>query len=316
VAAPPADFLTGGELGSPLITNRTKVSSVALADTMSLAGERVLLTLGARHQTIQDFAYDYDTGAQTSRYDKSRVTPVAGLVYKARDNLSLYANYIEGLTRGPTAPENSGTVNIANPGEVFEPYNAKQTEVGMKYDAGRIGGGVALFQTAQPSGGIYNGRFSIEGEQRNRGVEFSVYGEASRGVRVLGGLTLLDTEQRNTGLAATEGRRAIGVPNSQLNLGVEWDVPGTGGLTVTGRVVRTSSQYADAANTLELPSWTRIDAGARYLTSFGNQGVTLRLAVNNLADRRYWASAGGFPGSGYLVQGDPRTIILSASIDF
>ena len=316
VVAPPADFLTGGDLGSPLITNRTKVASLAVADTLSLAGDRVLLTLGARHQTIQDYAYDYDTGIETSSYDESRVTPVAGIVFKARDNLSLYANYIEGLTKGPTAPNNSSTVNIANPGEVFEPYNARQVEVGAKYDAGRIGGGVALFQTSQPSGGIYNGRFAIDGEQRNRGIEFSVYGQAMRGLRVLGGLTLLDTEQRNTGLASTDGKRAIGVPNSQLNIGAEWDVPALRGLTLSGRVVRTSSQYADAANQLELPSWTRVDVGARYLTSFGDQGVTIRFAIHNLTDRSYWVSAGGFPGSGYLVQGDPRTAMLSASIDF
>jgi iron complex outermembrane receptor protein len=316
VMPPAADFLTGGDLGSPLITNRTKVSSVALADTMSFARDRLLLTIGARHQTIEDYAYDYDTGSLTSGYDESRVTPVAGIVFKAREDLSLYANYIEGLTKGPTAPNNSATVNIANPGEVFEPYNAKQTEIGAKYDGGRLGGAVAVFQTAQPSGGIYDGRFAIDGEQRNRGIELSVYGEAVRGVRVLGGLTLLDTEQRNTGTAATEGRRAIGVPNSQLNLGAEWDVPGVHGLTLSGRVVRTSSQYADAVNQLELPSWTRVDVGARYLTSFGDQGVTLRLAINNLTDRSYWASAGGFPGSGYLVQGDPRTVMLSASIDF
>jgi iron complex outermembrane recepter protein len=316
VAAPAADFFTGGELGAPLITSRTKLSSLALADTMSFAQDRVLLTVGARHQNIQDYAYDYDTGIQTSGYDKSRVTPVAGIVFKARDNLSLYANYIEGLTKGPTAPNNGSTVNISNPGEVFDPYNAKQVEVGVKYDAGRIGGGVALFQTAQPSGGIYDGRFSIDGEQRNRGIELSVYGEATRGLRVLGGLTLLNTELRNTGLAATEGRRAIGVPDSQFNLGAEWDVPGLQGFTLTGRVVHTSSQYADASNLLELPSWTRLDIGARYLASFGNQGVTLRLAVHNLTDRSYWASAGGYPGSGYLVQGDPRTVILSASIDF
>ena len=316
VAAPPADFLTGGRLSDPLITSRTKLSSFAVADTMALAGDRVLLTLGARHQTIQDYAYDYDTGIQTSGYDKSRVTPVAGIVYKLRDDLSLYANYIEGLTKGPTAPNNSSTVSISNPGEVFEPYKAEQAEIGAKYDSGRIGGGIALFQTAQPVGGVYNGRFAIDGEQRNRGVELSVYGEARRGLRLLGGLTLLDTEQRNTGTAATEGRRAIGVPESQLNLGAEWDVPGMPGLTVSGRVVRTSTQYADAANLLELPSWTRVDVGARYLTSFGDQGVTIRLAVHNLADRDYWASAGGFPGSGYLVQGDPRTVLLSASIDF
>ena len=81
-------------------------------------------------------------------------------------------------------------------------------------------------------------------------------------------------------------------------------------------MVRTTSQYADADRQVELPSWTRVDVGARYLTSFGDQGLTIRLAVHNLADRAYWASAGGIPGSGYLVQGEPRTVMLSAIIDF
>ena len=43
--------------------------------------------------------------------------------------------------------------------------------------------------------------------------------------------------------------------------------------------------------------------------------VTFRLRVENVADRNYWASSGGFPNSGYLVLGAPRTVLLSASVD-
>ena len=38
--------------------------------------------------------------------------------------------------------------------------------------------------------------------------------------------------------------------------------------------------------------------------------MTLRARVDNLTDRSYWASAGGFPGAGYLVLGAPRTFCL------
>lgn len=43
--------------------------------------------------------------------------PVAGLVYQPMQNLSLYANYIESLARGPVA---GGTA--VNAGDVFSPY--------------------------------------------------------------------------------------------------------------------------------------------------------------------------------------------------
>src|SRR3546814_15836922 len=98
------------------------------------------------------------------------------------------------------------------------------------------------------------------------------------------------------------------------NLGLEWDVPGTGGLTLTGQAVYTSSQYADAANKQELPAWTRFDLGARYLTELDGHLLTLRANVINVANKNDWASAGGYPGAGYLVLGARRPVMLSASL--
>ena len=67
---------------------------------------------------------------------------------------------------------------------------------------------------------------------------------------------------------------------------------------------------------LLVPGWTRFDLGARYATAIAGREVTIRARVDNVADRDYWASVGGFPGAGYLVVGAPRTFSLSASIDF
>ena len=46
------------------------------------------------------------------------------------------------------------------------------------------------------------------------------------------------------------------------------------------------------------------------------QELTLRARVENVADRDYWASAGGYPGAGYLTVGAPRTLMLSTTLDF
>jgi iron complex outermembrane receptor protein len=65
-----------------------------------------------------------------------------------------------------------------------------------------------------------------------------------------------------------------------------------------------------------LPSWTRLDLGASYLTRVMGRDLTLRARIDNVANRGYWASAGGYPGSGYLVLGAPRTVAVSGTIDF
>ncbi len=314
---PAAGALTGGVLSNPLRVADTRLSSVAVADTLAFAQDTVLVTLGARRQTIEKIGYDYDTGAEISRYDRSKTTPVAGIVFKATRDLSLYASYIEALTPGEAAPIQANGLPVTNAGQVFAPFVSRQKEAGIKYDGGGIGGSIAYFTTGKPNYFVQDQSFGAYGEQRNRGIELSVFGEPVKGLRLLGGLTLLDAEQRRTQGGATDGRDAIGVPGTQLNVGAEWDVPGVRGLALDARLLHTSKQYADAANTQALPAWMRVDIGARYLMDIGNgRLLTLRGRIDNLFDKSYWASAGGFPGSNYLVLGAPRTFVVSASVDF
>lgn len=309
--------LASGDYADPLVTERIDATSVALADTMAFANDRVRLTVGARHQRLDNTTYLHTTGAVDTSYDESRVTPMTGLVFRIQPELSVYANYIEGLTKGDRAGATFGGVPVTNAGAALKPYVAKQKEIGIKYDGGRISTSVALFSTDKPFG-VYDSSntFVDGGEQRNQGVEFSAFGEASRGVRLLGGLTLLDAKIIQSQDGDLNGKRAIGVPRQMLNLGTDIDVPGVQGMSVNARVVYTSSQNANADNTLSIPSWTRVDVGARYVTEINNQPVTFRARVDNLFDRNYWSSTGGYPGQGYLVLGLPRTLTVSATVDF
>jgi iron complex outermembrane receptor protein len=167
-----------------------------------------------------------------------------------------------------------------------------------------------------PSAYVVNNVYGVFGKQRNRGLEFNVFGEPAKGLRVLGGLTLLDAKYLTTAGGAFDGNRVVGVPRTQANLGAEWDVPGVSGLALNARVLYTGAQYANAASTLRAPGWTRLDLGARYLLDVGGRLVTLNARVDNVANRGYWASVGGYTTYGYLVQGAPRTFSLTASVDF
>ncbi|MBY8001467.1 TonB-dependent siderophore receptor [Vibrio fluvialis] len=308
-----AGLYYGGSLSDPKETERVTYSSAALADTLSLFDDQVKVMLGARLQRLETRSFDYSTGEKTGDYSKTALTPSVGVVYQPTLDISLYANYSEALLPGETAPADS-----SNPtGEVLKPNRSEQYEVGAKYDNGSYGAVVSLFQISKPSY-MYdsNNYYTDNGEQRNRGIELSAFGEPIESVKVLGGVTLIDAEIVKNADATTEGKQAIGVPKVQANVNIEWATPFVEGLTLEGRTLYTGSQYASADNSLELPSWTRFDLGARYGMKLGDNALTLRARVDNVTDKSYWASAGGYPGSKYLVQGAPRTFVLSASYDF
>ena len=314
VTPPSTPSFVGGTLSDPNVVARNRTRSLALADTLSFADDTVKLTLGARHQSIETHGYNYDTGVQNAHYDDSKVTPMAGLLVKLSRQLSVYGTYAEGLVKGEEASgsyigADGNQTPVDNQGEVFAPYVTKQVELGAKMDLGRFGGTVALFQAKKPVSGVVGTRFVGSAyKQTNRGVEATFFGEATRGLRLLGGATYLHTD--------VQDNDAIGAPKWQLNANADWDVPGVPGLALTGRVTYTGKQYADAANTLTVKSWARLDVGARYGFTVAERAVTLRANINNLTDRDYWASVGGFPGANYLVLGEPRTLVLSASVDF
>lgn len=316
VEPPAADFFTGGELGDPLVTEEVETSSVAIADMLSFLDERLLVTLGARHQSIETRSFNYNTGVRQSGYDENRITPVGGIVYKPLESLSVYANYIEGLLPGEVAPANSGDEPVLNAGEVFDPYQAEQVEVGVKYDGGNLGGALSAFSTRRPQSYVEDSVFAPQGEQRNRGIELSLFGQPLEQLRLIGGLTWLDAELVDTQGGAFDGNDAVGSPDFQLNANAEWDILSLPGLTVEGRFIHTGSQYANQANTVEVDDWTRVDLGVRYESAWQNRALTLRARVQNATDTEHWASVGGFPGANYLVLGAPRTLMLSATLDF
>ena len=285
----------------------TELSGVAIADTLSVLDQRVQVTVGLRQQRIQSNNYN-SAGAVTTAYDDGKTTPLFGVVLKPWQHVAFYYNYLEGLSKGDVAPSNA-----ANAGEIFAPYVSKQHEVGVKLDYGTFMSTLALFQIEKPSGELAGGRFSVQGEQRNRGLELNLFGEVAPGTRLLAGVTLLDAQLTQTGIAANRGNRPVGVPEVQANLWGEWDTPWVEGLTLTSGAIYTGSQYVDQANTQRLDPWTRIDVGARYSTRIAERPTTFRATVQNLFDRQYWSGVASY---GAFSQASPRTLLLSATVDF
>ncbi|MCF5666453.1 TonB-dependent siderophore receptor, partial [Pseudomonas marginalis] len=295
------------------VYTENKFSGVALSDTLGFFDDRLLLTLGARWQRVK--VDDWNNGVKgKTGYDEEKISPSGGLLFKATDKLSLYANYMEGLSQGKVAPSTSN-----NDDEIFPPFISRQVEVGAKYDAGAFAVTAAVFRIKQPAyeTNSTTNLFGPNGKRQNTGAELSVFGEPLKGVRLLGGVMYIDSELQKTTNGTYDGNRAPATPKYNVNLGAEWDVPTLEGLTLTSRGLYSSSQYLDQSNDKEIDAWNRIDVGARYAFKVDDKHITLRANVENVADKRYWSSAGASddsePG---LTLSTPRTYLLSATVDF
>jgi iron complex outermembrane recepter protein len=316
-----------GDLDDPLPASKSRLSSLFLSDTIGFWDDRVLFTAGVRLQEIRGKTFNVTTGDQTGVYKESAWTPVFGIVVKPVEGLSLYANRIEALVQGSTAPAsgtdaNGNALPVSNAGEVLPPFVSEQYEIGGKLSLGRIDLSLALFQIDREtailrpdpdqSGFLEFGPFGI---QRNRGIEFTLAGELSAGLRLIAGGSVIDAKLRRTQNGVNEGNDAVGVPEYLLNANLEWDVPFAPALTLTGRVVHTGKQAANIDNTLHLDAWTRLDIGARYVALAGGRPLTLRLNVDNIFDEDYWASAfDSFRPD--LLLGTPRTFKVSVTMDY
>lgn len=306
---PQATAFVGGDLDDPFPITKRKLSSLFVSDTIGIAGDRVLLTGGVRYQEIAVDGFSYFGGAKTTSYDESRWTPVAGLVVKPTENLSLYANYIEALQQGPTAPVDP---TLSNSGAVLAPRVSQQYEIGGKLAMGPVFASLALYRIERPGEGVTTDGgqqvFGYVGEARHEGVELTLNGEVAPGLRLITGMAVNDAKLDN-------GLEVIGVPDFTFNANTEWDLPFLPGATLTGRVTHTGEQPADSTGSLMLEDWTVVDLGARYVFATGDNPVTLRLTVDNVFDKAYWASAFDVFAPAVL-QGAPRTVKASASISF
>lgn len=288
---------------APSKTAELAQQSVAIADTLAFADNRLLLTLGLRDQTIHQKSVNGSTA-----YKASAITPLAGLVFKATRDTSIYTNYTAGLQAGGIAG-----VGMVNEGQVFAPQKSKQIELGLKKDWGTLMTQAAIYQITQPASMTENNVYSYGGEQRNRGLELSAYGEVQRGLRLMASAAFNDAKLTRTASGANQGNNANGVPKRTFNVGLDWDTPWVSGLSLNGRVIHTAPMYFDAANQLRMQGWTRMDIGARYRTKVGANLVVLRASLENVTDKAYWVTS---PNPSYATVGAPRTLMLSAQVDF
>ncbi|SCY24837.1 TonB-dependent siderophore receptor [Microvirga guangxiensis] len=236
----------------------------------------------------------------------SKFSGRVGLVYNTDLGLAPYVSYSRSFD--PQIGTNFAT------GRPLDPETGEQIEVGLKYQPVGMNSfvTVAMFDlkrqnvlTTDPS----NALFQVQtGEVRSQGVEFAVNANLMEGLNLVGAYTLYDLETTKDLNPANIGLMPTGTPESFGSLWLDYTVQeGTfRGFGVGAGVRFVGESYADAANTLTVPSYTVADAALHY----ERDNWRVALNVSNLFDEVYVGSCSGPAACFY---GDRRKATLSAS---
>ncbi|QKF58243.1 TonB-dependent siderophore receptor [Aliarcobacter lanthieri] len=285
--------------------NKAQYKNILIGDDI-VFNEQWSALVGVNYATV--IQTSYRSGVQSSKYDKSELTPTLSLMYKPFDDLTTYVTYIESLEQGTIVGD-----NYSNRGEILDPLVSKQYEVGAKYslnDSVLLTG--ALFRIEKANQYSDNAtpmpKYVQDGEQIHQGIELTFTGKVTDNLTLFGGGTLMDIEVEKSNDKLQEGKKPINAASKMAKLYAEYNIPMIQGLTVTGGAYYTGEKYGDIYNKDKIPSYTLYDAGLRYKTKFDKFPTTFLLNVSNLTGKDYWAS------SRYL--GDPRSVAFSMKMEF
>lgn len=283
-----------------------------LQDQITLS-ERLELRVGLRYdsfdQTIENRLAD-----SVFENDADRVSPQAGLVFKATDTISLYASYGEGFRQLTGADVN---------GNGFDPNTTDAFEAGLKFDlnGGRLQGIATYFRINQDNilVGDPENPFNLLaiGSARSQGFEFDLTGEIADGLNVLFSYAYVDAETRsdvldpNFNLPIEAGARLINIPDHTLSAQIAKDLdildrPGR----VGAGVLHVGDRLGETATDFELPAYTTARIFAEYSPI---DGVNVGASIDNLFDEEFYTNSFS---SLWVQPGAPRTWRLFVEYSF
>ncbi len=311
-------------------------------------GERLLVTLGARHDAIGYYNQNFITPAIDASRTFSRTTPKLGITWKLSPTHSFYANVGGGVEVpagnevDPAGTFGQDTVTSLNP--LLEPIRSTTYEAGSKRIV--VLAGMPLLRSASYDVALYDtevrneivpyrgGRFYFTaGQVRRQGAELGLALEAAGGVTARGALTLnrhrytryvVDSVHYGAPgrFADYAGNRVVGVPDVHYGASLSYSPARLPGVRLEGGIIGVGRYFADDANAVEVPAYSLLNATLSFdnpVALHRTLGLRGFVSVNNLADEHYIGSAflnpdvvGGVPVA--FEPGRPREIVVGLSV--
>jgi len=284
-----------------------KTTAVFAQDQIDL-NKRLSALLGLR---FEHYEHDYkNLLPNTTNWNTSHdaFIPRLGLVFKARDNLSIYSNAAKSFKPNTGASRN---------GEGFDPEEGMAYELGFKWQAldNMLSVDSAIFYakkenvlTLDPVDSAYK---VAAGEVRSQGIELNIAGQITPAWKIIGGYAYTDAEvsKDNT---LKKGTALANIPKNSFNLLNIYefqDGPLQGlGLGINQKYIdKRAGQTGNSTYTMK--SYAVTDLVSYYQAT---PKLRLNLDLKNIFDKVYDESAFNL----YAYPGEPRTVQLGMSYTF
>ena len=280
-------------------TSDIEVTSLYIQDQIDLS-ERWKFMIGGRVDNFDITIVDVKAGSSQSR-DDSEFSPRGGIIFKARENMSLYWSYSESFLPRSGEQYKKLDANAAR----LDPDVFENSEFGLKWDIyDALSMTLSKFDSKQVRAS-YDNETGESAEIRGTeidGLELEIKGKVHEKLYVAFGYTNLNGE-------TSSGGKPRELPGHTLSLWAMYDLSDNFGYAL-GVTHQGESNIKDNNSALVLPGYSRIDFAAFYNLS---SDVTVRLNVENLTDKLY------FPHSHSTHQasvGEPLNARLSITKKF
>ena len=289
-------------------------TSIYLQDQLDLT-EQLKVVVGFRFDEfdidVLDIIEQNDGDAVAGDFQRkdSEVTPRYGLIYKPAENMSVYASYSE--TFLPRSGDQFLTLNLDS--ESTRPQFFENREVGFKWDfSSNLSLAAAAFELNRESYTSVDPEdpeqlIVIEGSE-TKGFELELVGDLTESWSISAGLALLDGEVVRVDGSGPNGNVTRQTPDNMLSLWNHFRVNES--LAVSLGATYQDSFFVREDNSVEVPSFTRVDAAAFYRVTDTFQ---LQLNIENLLDEEYFPDA---HSNDNITTGEPLNARLSAIIEF
>ncbi len=301
----PSEFNTS-DYGKKYKANKSENTNIVIGDDITFNDNWSAL-IGANYTTIGTKVFN-STGKETSKYDKSELTPTLSLVYKPFEDFTTYATYMEALEKGTIVGS-----TYKNSGEILDPLKSEQYEIGAKYSISEnLLLSSSLFRIEKPY--EYSNKalpiptYVQDGKRIHEGIELTVTGKITDNLTIMTGGIFLDPKIDKSNDPKLEGKKPTGTATKMAKIYAEYNIQQISGLTLTGGAYYTGSRFADNTNLQKIDAYTLFDAGFRYKTKLDKYPTTFNLNVANLTDENYWASSD--------TLGNPRNLAFSMKMEF
>ena len=310
---PPISVFNPVETATPnlpiVLTQTGDTKSVIVApyvvDQISL-GEKVDLFVGGRLDVL-----NYDDEVTSTSRDETEFSPLLGLTFEPREDLSFYFNAGRAF-----APPSTLVIGERDPEEVM------QFEAGLKkaWLDGKVRSSFAYYHLDKENIAIPddNGITQQAGDIRSQGIEFELAGRPADRWETYFSYAYNDTELTSFKELITisqfppafvvldrSGNKAAFAPEHIMNLWVLHDLTDRIRIGAGPRYV--SSQFIAEDNAFEIDGYLTVDAYAAYTINSWRISVNVR----NITDEDYFTR--GF-GSTSVIPADP--ISVSFGVDF